>query len=165
MEQDLKKRIEALEKKVNDLYNPASFPQSVIDGLVKRGLVKIEKTLLTPFTTTDGYNSKYYYMFADIDGKRVVFSNISAQDFTLITDVNTSTDVFTSNSHGFTNGDLFTYWTDGTTPSPISNGDSVYVRDVTTNTFKITNTIGGAALNITTTGTGTQYLQRINIIV
>lgn len=60
-----------------------------------------------------------------------------------------STDVFTATAHGFSNGDSVIF--DGLTGgAPIDVGTAYYARDVTTNTFKIAATSGGAAINITT---------------
>ncbi len=42
----------------------------------------------------------------------------------------------------------------GTLPAPLVAGTTYYVRDAATNTFKLSATIGGAAINITTVGTG-----------
>jgi hypothetical protein len=43
----------------------------------------------------------------------------------------------------------------GTLPAPLVTGTTYYVRDVATDTFKLSTTIDGAAIDITTLGTGT----------
>ena len=43
----------------------------------------------------------------------------------------------------------------GTLPAPLTASTTYYVRDVTTNNFKLSATIDGAAINITDVGTGT----------
>lgn len=68
-----------------------------------------------------------------------------------------STDVFTSSGHGFSNGDEIILMP-GDIPSPLASGRLYWVRDVTTNTFKIAATSGGAAMNITSNGSGTLKL-------
>lgn len=65
--------------------------------------------------------------------------------------VDTTTETITSNAHGFSVGDIVQFGVVGTTN--IKTGVNYYVVTVTTNTFKISTTLGGPALNITgTTG-------------
>ena len=69
--------------------------------------------------------------------------------------VNASTDVFTSSGHGLSNGSILELDSSDTLPSPLSDSIDYYVIDVTTNTFKVSLTEGGTAVNITNTGVGT----------
>jgi hypothetical protein len=159
----LKSEVAQLKKQVEDLYSNTGFPDVILDNLSRKGFVRINQILTTPFTTIDGYESKYFYMFANIGTDKFVFSNISATDFVLPT-VSPSTDVFTANNHGFTDSNPVTVWSTTTPPDPLANGNTYYIRDATTNTFKLTDTIGGSAVNITDIGTGKLFLQKINII-
>lgn len=74
-----------------------------------------------------------------------------------------STDVFTSAAHGYSNGDAVNLTTTGVLPAPLTTSTTsagvtsetvYYVRDVTTNTFKLAIDPEGAAVNITDAGTG-----------
>ena len=161
---DLERQIEALTKKVDDFSNPTSISDQFLKTLSDKGFVRITETLPTSFTTTDSYDSKYFYMFATIEDKQFVFSNINSQDFTKIRTVSISDDTFTANTEGFGTNNIFTFWSTDTPPSPIVNGGTYYVRDITTDTFKVSATSGGAAINITDIGSGTHFLQRINIL-
>ena len=69
-----------------------------------------------------------------------------------------STDIITCSNHGFLNGGQLRLGTTGSYPSPLGGGITYYVRDVTTNTFKLAATSGGAAIDITTNGTGTNFI-------
>jgi hypothetical protein len=84
--------------------------------------------------------------------------------------VNSGTDVFTSAAHGLSNGDMINFDTDGTLPGGLSTfieevdtfifepyGLIYYVINVTTNTFQVSLTAGGSAVDITSTGSGTHY--------
>jgi hypothetical protein len=65
-----------------------------------------------------------------------------------------ATDAFTANAHGYSNGDQVVL--SGLTGSGgVVAGTYYYVRDVTTNTFKLAATSGGAAIDITSDGSGT----------
>mgnify|MGYP006063183651 FL=1 len=67
--------------------------------------------------------------------------------------VNASSNVITFAGHGLTDGDQITYNQvgGGTLMTNVTNGQTVFVRDKTDDTFKIAATEGGTAINI---GTG-----------
>lgn len=67
--------------------------------------------------------------------------------------VDASTDVFSMTAHGFATNDRIVF-TKRDAGAGWSLGTVYFVRDVTTDTFKISTTAGGAAVNITTSGTG-----------
>jgi hypothetical protein len=65
-----------------------------------------------------------------------------------------STDIFSSTAHGFSSGDAVVLRTGLTPGAPLAAGTVYFVRDVATNTFKVAATVGGAAINITSDGSG-----------
>lgn len=73
-----------------------------------------------------------------------------------ITSVNTSTNVLTSAGHGLSNGDTIYLYSDGF-PAPLDRNTLYYVINKTTDTFQLSLTSGGAAIDITTSG-GFSYL-------
>jgi Baseplate J-like protein len=66
-----------------------------------------------------------------------------------------ATDKFSSTAHGFANGDAVVLRTGLTPGAPLAAGTVYYVRDVETNAFKLTATVGGAAIHVTSDGSGT----------
>jgi hypothetical protein len=66
-----------------------------------------------------------------------------------------STDVCTSAGHNLHNGDPLTVSSSGTLPTGLTAGPTYWVINATTDTFKLAATPGGAAINLTTAGTGT----------
>ena len=64
------------------------------------------------------------------------------------------TDIITSNAHGLANGDIVTVTTDNTLPTGLSADTDYYVIEKTTNTFKLSATYDGTAVDITGAGTG-----------
>lgn len=72
--------------------------------------------------------------------------------------VSTGTDVLTTSAaHGWANGtavEVDTTFT-GVLPAPLAVGATYYARDVSGSTLKLAATLGGAAIDITTAGTGT----------
>jgi hypothetical protein len=70
--------------------------------------------------------------------------------------VNTGTDVFTATGHTYINGQRVRQsQSGGALPSPLVANTDTYIRDAATNTFKLALTSGGAAIDITTAGSGT----------
>lgn len=68
---------------------------------------------------------------------------------------NASTDVITASAHGLSNGNRLLLDSTTTLPAGLSKNTVYYVISVTTNTFKVSTTAGGSAVDITDTGTGT----------
>lgn len=75
------------------------------------------------------------------------------REFTVTADV--GTDALTSASHGLTDGDDLLIRSTGTVPGGLATDTRYWVRDAATNTFKVAATQGGAAIDITSAGTGT----------
>lgn len=72
---------------------------------------------------------------------------------------NATTDVITLDnpSHSFANDDQIALYTTDTLPAPLSDAVTYYVINSSANTFKVSLTSGGAAIDITDTGTGSHY--------
>ncbi len=69
-----------------------------------------------------------------------------------------TTDIITSAAHGLLDGDIITFVTTDTLPAGLTDRDDggiYYVRDKTTDTFKVSLTFDGTVVDITDTGTGT----------
>lgn len=70
------------------------------------------------------------------------------------TAINTGTDVFTVPGHGLRAGMVGQFTTATTLPTGISASTNYYVVNPTTDTFQVSATPGGSAVNITAAGTG-----------
>jgi hypothetical protein len=81
--------------------------------------------------------------------------HVALEEYQAITSVDYTTDTFTKNSHGLLDNDIVTFSTTGTLPGGMSTTTRYYVVSSATNTFKISTTLGGSALNLTSNGTGT----------
>ena len=98
-----------------------------------------------------------YRVFRNVGGFQAIYefpdmptNNIATQTCTAAT-----SDVVTAAAHGFTNGQKVRFTTTTTLPAGLSAATNYFVRDATTDTFKVSATVDGAAVNITDTGTGT----------
>lgn len=67
-------------------------------------------------------------------------------------------DTITLAQHGYANTQRVRVFSTGTLPAGLSADTDYYVIDAATNTFKLSASSGGAAIDITDTGTGTHYL-------
>lgn len=66
--------------------------------------------------------------------------------------------VFTIAAHEFLQGDAVSFTTTGALPTGLTVSRTYYVKDITTSTFKISATIGGASLNTSGSQSGTHTL-------
>lgn len=79
------------------------------------------------------------------------------------TGVNTSTETITSTSHGFSNGDIVTYYNNGgTSITGLTDGTEYYVVNAAVDTFQLSLTSGGSAINLTGTGNSYQAFLKID---
>lgn len=117
------------------------------------------------FSTTGGAAGNFFSnMLMKQENKTIALSiwnafiqvvpNSSTHVFTLLTD-------FTSGTQGKVSNDQFiTIFspTPGNTPTLIDNGSGYFVVNTSGNTFKLSASKGGAAINFTDNGTGQQYI-------
>lgn len=81
----------------------------------------------------------------------------------VITNVNTGTETITTNvAHGLSANDPVEVFAEAgaTLPSPLAEDTTYYVRNPSGANLELSATVGGAAINLTTTGSGTFRLKR-----
>jgi len=74
-------------------------------------------------------------------------------------DVDTGTETITITSHGLTTDDAVSFTTTTTLPAPLTAGTVYWVIGAAANTFQLSLTKGGSALNLTSTGSGTHTVK------
>lgn len=79
--------------------------------------------------------------------------------------VNISTNVFTAQNHGFIDDIQVKVLSESQTegvftspPSPLDDSTPYYIINATTNTFQLSLTLGGSAIDITNGGTGNNFI-------
>lgn len=72
------------------------------------------------------------------------------------TDVDTGTDTITATAHGQENGQMLLYTEGAAAIGNLTTGNYYYVVNKATDTFQVSATEGGGAIDLTGTGTGTQ---------
>lgn len=70
--------------------------------------------------------------------------------------------VFTATAHGLVNGDIVKFTTTGALPTGLTAGTKYYVIAAATNTFEVSTTYGGSAVNTTGSQSGTHTLQQVS---
>lgn len=131
---------------------PSATQKTFLDGVVGAILPYAGIAAPTGFLLCDGtaYNIATYNALA------LVTKNYYGQNTGTTFTADAGTDFITATSHGLADGDhIFLTNVGGALPAGLSVNTSYYVRDKTTNTFKVTATVGGAAVDITGAGTGT----------
>lgn len=74
------------------------------------------------------------------------------------------TDIVTSTGHGLIEGHQVVLTTTGTLPAGLSLATYYFVKYIDANTFYLSTTLGGAAVNVTDTGSGTHTWTKRNVI-
>lgn len=124
----------------------------------------------------DQINSALSWINANLPGANVTVPVIIGGDFNLPPNyprgtersftADSTTDALTSSAHGFSNGTAVALRNSGgSAPGGLATGDALYaqatvyyVRDATTNTFKLSAVPGGAAIDLTSNGTGSHFV-------
>ncbi len=79
-------------------------------------------------------------------------------------DVNTSTEVITITGHGLSENQSVVFSSTDTLPGNISAATVYYLKTVTTDTFKISSTPGGADINISSQGSGVHSVETCYVV-
>lgn len=136
---------------VNTLLGGSGVTLYEPDGVTTRAIPSASGTALgaTAFKLMfNGVTQASGYTIDNTNGNIV----LAGKTFT----VDNTTEIFTINSHGYVLNDGISFANvGGALPTPLVAGTIYYARDITTNTFRVATTPGGAALNITSNGTGT----------
>lgn len=108
------------------------------------------EALPTGFLDCDGAlvsNETYSDLLAVILGKYGL-------DVGTVFTVDDTTDIFTSNNHGLANGNRVLVSSTTTLPTGISTNTIYFVINSTTNTFQLSTSSGGSAVDLSSTGSG-----------
>jgi len=122
---------------ITTLFVAVAMQSMVIAAIFKAKAQEYSEA--TTWIQEDLENVKYQ---ASQLGIKNIQSMISADEF------------ITISNHGFASGDPVIFVGDGTIAGGLSKNTTYYVRDVTTNTFKVASTAGGAAIDLTSDSTG-----------
>lgn len=125
------------------------------------------------FDGTNLYSGTYIQtrvMYRDRNSRTVyrkaIINYVSVQDNTArAVTFDPDTDTVGLTSHGFQDGEAIKFSvTTGTLPTAIVAGTTYYVINGTANTFQVSATVGGSAINIATAGTAVMKVEAVNFV-
>lgn len=105
--------------------------------------------IIAALDTTD----KPYKLSTDSDNKGKLFHYRTTNSFTATVTI-ASPAVFTATSHGLNNSDPIALTTSGALPTGLTANTTYYVINTATNTFQLSATVGGSAINTTGSQSG-----------
>lgn len=91
----------------------------------------------------------------------VALLDTTTQSFSFTVDA--GTDTLTATGHNFLTGTQVKVSSTTTLPAPLVAGTTYYAINVSGNTLKLSATSGGAAIDITSTGTGTHTIEDVQL--
>ena len=162
MDKDIEKRIKALEE-----YVDARKKQQItypLDAISQTILNKYYLSIINTVFNTAVSGQEFRSIVVQQDGKVNVISVLS-QFMTY--SANSTTNILTLGANLITGAQAtleddqlvsINTPTPGVPPAPLENGFFYYVVSSTGTTIQLSETLGGAAIDLSTTGTGTQYL-------
>jgi len=144
----------------NEVAGGSYARQSITWNAAASGQITASNTPVVPVPVSTTVEWLGYFTLAT-GGVYLAYSPLNANP--LFYTVNTTTEVFTSLAHGLVDDDKVVFYGDGSAvPGGIVEGTIVFVISATTDTFQVSATEGGGAINITSPG---DFDTRVSIIV
>lgn len=123
---------------------------------VTRDYITYDSTLRFNEAPTSDALIEVRHIITFINSPLTTVANISAA-----ADVDTGTDTITLTAHPFANDDILEYSNGGgASIGGLTHGDSYYVVNSAVNTIQLSLTLGGAVINLTAGGAGTEHILR-----
>lgn len=118
-------------------------------------------SILTQFNVSTTYNGSNVNTTTNGSGTH------TATPGGVVTITNASPAVVTLNHHGYVPGQIVQFQTTGSLPTGLSTGTNYYITfdptqvtpNISVNTFQVSTTLGGAAINTSSAGSGTHTVQ------
>lgn len=153
---ELKNQISQLTQRVLDLEGSVGNNDVLVDRLQKDGFVRDIGPKIITYTNPAGKD--FYSTFIEANNERYTLSIAEDGYYQPISSVNTSTDTLTIVNHPFSNNDEVTVASSDVPPGGLSLQTFYFVVSATTDTVKLSLSLGGPAVNITSIGSGFHYL-------
>ena len=154
---------------LNQPYSTNAVPSALVQ-LTSTGKINIDQIpALRPFNITSVASTQERLAIQDANAGDIAIETSSTTFNVAPSDVNTSTEEITINSHGLTTGDQLTYTQGTANIGGIATGNQYYAIVINTNTIKLAvseaNASAGTAIDLTSQGTGTQQFTTQGIAV
>jgi hypothetical protein len=160
----MEEQIQALEQRIQELESILAgegvLPESFVNKLQGEGFIKEVGPRIITYTNPAGRD--FYSTFVEAGNEVGTLSIEQAGYLYPISGINTSTDTFTLNSHPFSDDNQVSISTTDTPPGGLSLSPNIYyVINSSSSTLQLSATLGGAAINITSQGSGRHYLSGV----
>lgn len=139
-------------------YQNTSYPEDyfiVFRGYVSKVMASATKVVLQLTDANLKRRQQCFYL-----GKSTFYSPI--KQF-VPGDVNTGTDTITVPAHGYTKSTKVTFGSNSTLPGGLEFGTEYFIKNPSTNTFQVSLTYDGAAVDLTSTGSGSLQVRATKI--
>jgi hypothetical protein len=159
---ELNNKVGELEKKLNEFSNPTILPEQMINSLVQSGFVRYVGPNVLTYTNPSG--REFWSGFFQFKDNQTLINLDKYSDTTGVIRKNyleytaSTSDTLTSPNHGLSDGQQVWLYTTGNMPTGLSSGTIYFVINSATNTFRLSESLGGAAINITATGSPYNYV-------
>ena len=150
--QSLQNKVTELEKKVNDLFSPSTLSEDFISTLVSRGFIRA----IQKIDYVSASNNYFRNIITEFLNTNVVLTGVDRAYYVKFTA--STSDTCTSDTKAPDNNTAVYLISTGTLPAPLIETTQYYIINSSGNTFKLSTTVGGAAVNITSAGSGAHYL-------
>jgi hypothetical protein len=150
--ESLKQKVKELTRKVEEFSNPATISDEFLKTLTDKGFLR--KSLYLTYEGSSGM--LFTTVFIDYESKTTALTGFDKSYYKNFTA--STSDTCTSISHGLTNDTPVYVVSTGVVPGGLDPTVQYYIINSATDTFKLSTTVGGAAVNITSIGTGSHYL-------
>lgn len=101
------------------------------------------------------------FRMVDLEDATVVVASGSTDEHPTTTFTAATTDIITSVKHGLVDDNEVIFTTTGTLPAGLATSTRYFVRDSDDDTYKVSATKGGTAVDITDTGSGTHTWSKV----
>ena len=154
--QYLQQQIDELKKEIDKLKSPTTFPIEIENALIQRGFQNVgDKELVLYYEAGVGGNAftEKYRLTKFRNRQEYESYGNGIKQFT----VNTTTNIVTSQNHGFIDDQYISFRTTNTLPVGLDSLIDTYkVLNATADTYQVT-TDGVNPVDITSLGVGEQY--------
>lgn len=153
--QNLQNKVDQLEKQIKDLTNPATMPDEFIKTLVNKGFLKANLKI----DYVSASNNYWRNVFVDFLNTNMVLTGVDKSYYVKFTAA--TSDTCTADGKAPEDDTQVSVISTGSLPAPLVETVPYYIINSSGSTFKLSTSVGGAAVNITTSGSGAHYLQII----
>jgi len=153
----LKQQVQELQKKVDDLYSTAGFPEEILRTLKQKGFMRVSKAL----ESFGQSGAEFDNFFVDYLQKTTVIAGIPSSRYIQFTVDSVSSNTLKIPIGSDMNNAQVVALSSDELPAPLTAANIYYIKNATGTTVELAGTPGGTTIDITDIGSGTHFLRFI----